>query len=252
MAGYKIFGSGPNKVLALHNWFCDSSSYEPLLPYLDPALFTFLFMDLRGYGVAKETKGTYTLDESVRDALGLVQSQGWKDFHIVGHSMGSLLAQKIALENTSRIKSLVAIAPVPASGAPRTPELLTFLEEAAISSDNHALECVHALTNRRFSPYIAEMMIKKWRAISTSEARLAYLHMVCHTDFSHKVQGLKTPILAIFGEHDIEDRQDSIHQTFLKWYPNTRFETCKHAGHFLMQETPIHLASLITHFINPS
>lgn len=252
MPAYKMFGSGPIKVLALHNWFCDSSIYEPLLPYLDPSLFTFLFMDLRGYGVAKELKGDYSLDEGIRDALGLLDSQGWKEFHLVGHSMGSLLAQKIALEYTQRVKSLVAIAPIPASGSPKTPELLTFLEEAAIYNDTHALECIHALTNRRFSPYIAQNMIQKWRSISTSEARLAYLHMVCKTDFSHKVQGLKTPILAIFGEHDIEDGQADIHQTFLKWYPNTKFETCKHTGHFLMQETPIHLASLITHFFTPS
>jgi len=249
MPAYKIFGSGPKKALAFHSWFCDSSSYEPLLPYIDPSEFTFLFMDLRGYGVAKDIKGDYSVDESVRDAIGLVQSQNWNNFHIVGQSMGSLIAQKIALEYTGRVKSVTGLSPIPASGSPKTPELLTFLEEAAIASDANALECIHSLTNRRYSDYIAERMVNKWRSVSVSEARLAYLHMLCHTNFSSKVQGLKTPFLTVFGEHSSENEEALLRETFLKWYPNVKVETCKNVGHFLVQETPVHLASLITRFI---
>ncbi len=250
MPAYKKFGSGPNKVLALHNWFSDSSCYEPLLPYLDPSVFSLLFMDFRGYGVAKDFKGDYSLDEGVRDALALVQSQNWKEFHILGHAMGSFVAQKIALEHNPRVQSIIALNPIPPSGSPKTPELLMFLEQAAVSCDNGAAECIHALTNRRYSSYIVDSMVKKWRSVSTSEARLAYLHMLCESNFAHKIQNAKTPLLAVFGEHDIESPEDSLHQTFLSKYLNTKFEVCKDSGHFLLQETPVKTAGLITRFIH--
>jgi pimeloyl-ACP methyl ester carboxylesterase len=252
MPSYKKFGSGPINILALHGWFCDSSVYEPLLPYLDPNIFTFLFLDLRGYGVAKDFKGEYTLDEGVRDALSLIQSQGWKDFHLVGHAMGSLVAQKIALEHTARVKSLTALSPVPASGSPKTPELLTFLEDAAVHCDKSAFECIHSLHNRRCSDYIVESMVKKWRNSSLTEARLAYLHMLCSTNFSQKAQGLSIPILALFGEQSPEEGEDLIRDTFFKWYPNLKIDSCRHSAHFLLQESPLYVATKLSKFLSPS
>lgn len=249
MPAYKMFGTGPIKVLALHNWFCDSSIYEPLLPYLDPKVFSFLFLDLRGYGVAKDFKGDYSLDEGVRDALSLVQSQNWKEFHLIGHSMGSFLAQKIAIEHKARIKSLIALSPIAASGSPKSPELLTFLEEAALHCDKNAFECIHSLHNRRCSNYIAQSMVQKWRNVSVAEARLSYLHMLSSYNFANKVQGLTTPMLVLFGEHSPEEDEESLKSTFLKWYPNLTITPCQNAGHFLLQESPMHMASVISQFL---
>lgn len=249
MANYNSFGSGPEKVLVMHNWLCDTSSYRPMLPYLDPQQFTFLFMDLRGYGGAKDVIGTYSLQEASDDALHLADSLGWKNFHIIGHSMSGMIAQKIALDHSARVKSLIGIAPVHAAGSPRTPELMTFLEGAALFNEASALECIHVLTNRRYSHYIAKKMADQWRLCSTPEARMAYLHMFCNTDFSKESKGLQTPMLIIFGEHDLEDEEALSDKTFLKWYPNAFIECCKNAGHFPMQETPIYLASLIEKFL---
>jgi pimeloyl-ACP methyl ester carboxylesterase len=74
--------------------------------------------------------------------------------------------------------------------------------------------------------------------------------MLCETDFSPKVQGLKTPFLTVFGEHSPEHEESILRDTFLKWYPNLQVETCKNAGHFLLHEAPVHLASLITRFLS--
>lgn len=120
LIGHKLIESGKEKVLVLHNWFCDSSSYEPLLPYLDTEKFTYLLVDLRGYGLSKELHGEYSVQEASQDALVLVNFQSWDQFHIVGHSMSGMIAQKIALDNCSRIKSIVAITPVPALAVPQS------------------------------------------------------------------------------------------------------------------------------------
>lgn len=248
MACYNVFGSGNVPILALHNWFCDGSNYAPLLPYLDPQKFTFLLMDMRGYGAAKDIKGSYNLKEVIQDIIGLTNSLQWKEFHVVGHAMGSLVAQKLAIEHTDRVKSIIAISPIPASGSPKTEHLMSFLEEAALSNDTHALECIQALTNRRYSQYAAQKMVSKWRATSTPEARLSYLHMLSNSNFSLSAQGLKTPILAVFGEHDGDDGEAMLNKTFLKWYPNAQLECCRNVGHFSIQEAPIHLAGLIEKF----
>ena len=250
MPAYKMFGSGPCKVLALHNWFCDSSIYEPLLSYLDPSHFTFLFLDLRGYGVAKELKGDYSLQESVEDAIGLVRSQNWTTFHMVSHAMGTFIAQKIAIEYQSLVKKMVVISPIPASGLKKGEETVTFLEEAALHNTEGALECVQILTNRRYSPYITHKFVTKWQETSCQEARLAYLHLLMNNSFINQARGLSTPILAIFGEHDIENDQNTSQKTLSLLYPNLQIHTCKNVGHFPLQESPMQLASWISTFLS--
>ncbi len=250
--GYKLFGTGKEKVLVLHNWFCDSSSYDPLLPYLDTEKFTYLLMDLRGYGSSKELAGEYSVREASRDAIALVDSLSWDQFHIVGHSMSGMIAQKIAVDNSSRVKSVVAITPVPASGSPKPAELMDFLEKAALDNDDNAALCMHLLTGRRLSDCAVKKMVTDWRSCSKAEARTQYLHMFSNTDFSDEVNGLQTPMLVIYGEYDFEGRgaEEAIGSTFLKWYPNAQMECCEGAGHFPTQETPIYLAGRIENFIS--
>ncbi|MBS0622599.1 MAG: alpha/beta hydrolase [Verrucomicrobia bacterium] len=249
LLGHQLVGSGEEKVLFLHNWMSDSTSYDPLLPYLDLERFTCLFVDLRGYGRSKELRGTYSVEEASSDAIKLANALAWDQFHIVGHSMSGMIAQRIAVDHVARIKSIVAVTPAPPCGTPAPQEVMDFLEEAASMNDHYASEGVQRLTGYRYCPYFAQKMVSYWRKCSTAEARVGYLHLFANTDFSHLVQGLTTSMLVIFGEHDFTGTEELMRKTFLKWYPNARLECCEGAGHFPPQETPVYLASAIEKFI---
>lgn len=247
--GYQLFGNGQEKVLVLHNWFSDCSSYEPMMPYLNTEQFTYVFMDLRGYGRSKHLVGEYSVQEASEDALRLIKALHWEKYHLIGHSMSGMVAQKIAVDDFSHVKSVVAITPVPACGSPKPLELMAFLEDAALSNDDHALECVHLLTSHRYSHFFAKTLVNHWRSCSTPEARIAYLQMFSNTDFSGSVKGLTTPMLVLFGEYDFPGEEALLSQTFLAWYPNAQLRCCESAGHFPIQETPIYLSSMIEKFL---
>lgn len=188
-------GSGKEKVLVMHNWMGDSTSYDSMLPYLNTAEYTYVFVDLRGYGRSKELKGTYSVEEASTDAIQLIDSLGWNKFHLIGHSMSGMIVQKIAVNNPSRVKSIVAITPVPACGSPAPKEIKDFLENAALNNDEAAMQCINTLTSNRYTKTFATNMVTELRQRSTSEARLGYLNMFSYTDFSESVKGLHTPIL---------------------------------------------------------
>ena len=46
------------------------------------------------------------------DVLTLADNLGWKRFHIVGHSMSGMLAQRVVLDGQERIISAVLNTPV--------------------------------------------------------------------------------------------------------------------------------------------
>jgi pimeloyl-ACP methyl ester carboxylesterase len=50
--GYVQYGDGPIRVLVMHDWLGDHSSYDALMPWLDGRAFTYVFVDLRGYGLS--------------------------------------------------------------------------------------------------------------------------------------------------------------------------------------------------------
>lgn len=247
---YKQIGSGKEKVLVMHNWMGDSTSYDSMLPYLNTDEFTYVFVDLRGYGRSKDMRGTYSVEEASSDAIKLIDSLAWDKFHLIGHSMSGMIIQKIAVDNPSRVKSIVAITPVPACGSPAPKEMMGFFEGAALNNDEAAMQCVNTMTSNRYTKTFAKNMVTDLRQRSTSEARLGYLKMFSYTDFSESVKGLSTPILVLFGEYDFEGSEACMRNTFLNWYPNIQLECCKTSGHYPMIETPVALVAVIEKFLS--
>ncbi|MBY0281090.1 MAG: alpha/beta hydrolase [Alphaproteobacteria bacterium] len=250
MIGQKTYGTGLNKVLVMHDWFCDSTSYDALIPFLDTTLFTYVFMDLRGYGKSKSIQGECSVEEAAGDAIALVNHLKWDQFHVVGHSMSGMIAQRIALEAEDRVKSVIAITPVPACGSPVPEEVLAFLKDAAVSNDQSAGQIIGFMTSGKLPMRFVDYKVKEWRTTSLPEARAAYLHMFSETNFADQVKGLKTPFLVIAGGNDAEGYSESVmKETFLKWYPNAELAMIANSGHYPMQETPLYLLNLIEGFL---
>lgn len=250
LIAHKQIGSGKEKVFVMHNWMGDSTSYDFILPYLNADEYTYVFVDVRGYGRSKEMQGTYSVEEASSDAIKLIDFLGWDKFHLIGHSMSGMIVQKIAVESPSRVKSVVAITPVPACGSSGPKEMMDFFESVALNNDAAAMECVNTLTSRRYTKAFAKKMVADMRQCSTSEARLGYMNMFFHTDFSDSVKGLSTPILVLIGEHDFDGSEAFMRSTFLQWYPNALLECVKASGHYPMIETPVALVASIEKFLS--
>lgn len=250
MIGHKTYGTGFNKVLGIHDWFCDSTSYSSIIPFLDTTQFTYAFMDLRGYGKSKSMAGEFSLEEAVQDAISLANHLKWDLFNVIGHSMSGMIVQRIAQMVEYRIKSVIAITPVPASGSPVSEEIFSLLKDAAIDNDQSAAEIIGFMTSGKLPMSFSHYKVKEWRLTSTPKARVGYLHMFSESNFSDQIKGLKTPFLVIVGQYDTEGYNEfMMRQTFLKWYPNAELVTLANSGHYPMQEAPLYLLSLIENFL---
>jgi pimeloyl-ACP methyl ester carboxylesterase len=66
-----------------------------------------LWFDNRGMGRSQPRgDAPISVEQMAQDALALLDHVGWDDVHIVGHSLGGCIALELALQQTSRVRSL--------------------------------------------------------------------------------------------------------------------------------------------------
>ena len=115
------------------------------------------------------SSAAYTLDDMADDAAGLLDELGIRSAHVVGASMGGMIAQTIAIRHADRVRSLTSImsTPAPGLGAP-TPEASAALLAAPATNREEAIERALAASKVIGSPgYPAD---EEWTAWATGEA----------------------------------------------------------------------------------
>jgi 3-oxoadipate enol-lactonase len=71
------------------------------------ARYRCIALDNRGVGRSDKPEGPYDLEMMAADALAVLDAAGVADAHVVGVSMGGVLAQILGVRHPSRVRSLV-------------------------------------------------------------------------------------------------------------------------------------------------
>lgn len=245
---HELIGNGPHKVVGLHGWLTDRTGYAPIWPYLDVTTFSYAFPDVRGYGEAMGMAGDHTLDEISADVRGLADTLGWDSFSIVGHSMGGIAAQRILADAPGRVRKIVGVSPVPASGVPFDDEGWALFSGAAEEPANRRV-IVDMTTGGRLTGRWLDDMVRASVQRSEPTAFAAYLPQWARTDISDAVRGAELPVKVIVGEHDPALSADAMRATWLQHYPNAELEILSNAGHYAPHETPVVLVTSIEEFL---
>src|SRR5579863_5234829 len=90
-----VAGDGPPVVL-LHGLGLDSGMWGGLLPEIHRAGFQSVTVDVRGHGGSPTVDVEATLDDLTDDVCAVLNSWGITRPHLVGFSMGGMIAMRFA------------------------------------------------------------------------------------------------------------------------------------------------------------
>jgi len=245
--GFTLHGSGPERVLVMHDWLGDHTNYDALVPYLDGEAFTYAFLDLRGYGKSRDIAGAYTVEEIAADCLAVADALAWPRFHVLGHSMTGMATQRLAADAPQRVKSAIAVCPISAAGNRLDEATRKFF--AATTHDDVAFRRLMKFVSGELSDRWVELKLRQNRASVAPACRLGYLEMLTTADFVDDVRGLTTPYLIAIGEKDPGLDEAAMKQTFLAWHPNAELALIPASAHYPMQECPPYFATLVENFL---
>jgi pimeloyl-ACP methyl ester carboxylesterase len=104
---YESTGEG-NPLVLLHglgsshrDWFFQVPEFSKHYRVLTP--------DCRGHGESDKPAGPYSIGLFAYDVIALLDALGIERVHLLGISMGGLVAQQIALDDPARVRSLVLV-----------------------------------------------------------------------------------------------------------------------------------------------
>jgi len=213
--------------------------------------FDVIAFDNRGIGLSAPIDGPFTIVEMAADTAGLLDQLGIESAHVVGISMGGMIAQELALAHPERLRSLtLGCTYCGGPGSQLLPEEnARKLLEGMSSGDRE--KAIRASYEVNLSP-----------GFRADEGRYAAFHEMATTVPAAK-QTIELQAQAIFG-HDTSGRLGEIsaptlivHGTVdgVLPYPNAeliaslmpaaRLETFEDVGHMFWWERPERSAELV-------
>ena len=246
--GHVMYGRGPVHAVVIHGWFYDWRVFESMLPALDPEVFSFAFMDCRGYGSSRAMRGPFDMKTIATDALELAWSLKWERFALVGHSMGGKAALLAAASEPLRVNRILALTPVWAGAAPFDAQTLELFRGAVRDVDLRAA----ILGNKREGQVPAawsRRMAQRSAEVSTVDAFGGYLESWALGNVSDQVRDLPHEILAVAGAADAGLPPEAVEATWIANLPNARLRILSECGHYPMIERPLALASIFEEFL---
>jgi pimeloyl-ACP methyl ester carboxylesterase len=249
MAGsFVTVGSGDHHVIALHGWFGSALGWGHLPDYLNTGQFSYVFPDLRGYGSRRDEPGEFTMAEAAADAIALADDLGWDRFSLIGHSMSGVAIQHVLDQAPHRVRRLVGVAPVPATGLPLGETEWTLFQSAAANPASRRM-IVNYATGSRLTPAFVDLIVRHSLDSADDQAFGGYLHSWARADILARVKGNEVPVKVITGEYDPTQPAEFMEQAWLQVYPNSELEVLRGTGHYPMHETPVALAMSIEEFL---
>lgn len=236
-------------VLLLHGLSDSWHSFELVLPHLPESIRTFA-VSQRGHGESSYPREGYGSKDFAADVAAFLDALHLDAAVVVGHSMGSWIAQRFAIAYPDRAQGLVLVgsffsmakSPVPRElwnsvvstmEDPVDPDFVREFQESTL-----AQPVPHAF----FETVVQESLrlpARVWKAIVASSMQ---------DDFAGRLSNIEAPTLLVWGDQDeMASRSDQEAQTAA--ITGSQLLTYESTGHAVHWEAPQRFASDLAAFV---
>lgn len=235
-------GTGPQTVMLVHGWTCDSTIWDEQAPVLATG-YRVLMLDLPGHGRSDSPQGgQFSLDLFAR-AVEAVRSQAQADrVVLVGHSMGTPVIVRYAQLYPQHANALVFIDGLAGNLSPNSRGGTLGAKMAGPEGRQFRESMIRGMFCSATTPAIQTRILDMM--MSAPEATAAGA-MTATFDGSLKVDIIGLPVLGIYAEHSTAARLEYLQAHF----PKLEYTQIAGGGHFFMLEKPEECNRLLLAFL---
>ena len=202
---YELSGRREAPVVALsHSLASGLIMWEPQMSVLQGD-FQVLRYDIRGHGKTEAPKGAYTMEMLAHDAVALLDGLKIDKVHWVGLSLGGMIGQGLALNHSSRLRSLVLCD----TGARIPQEAQAMWEERIATARNQGMAALVEGTMERWfsssflqgnSPMVDR--IREQCLATPVDGFIGCGEAIRKLNYLDRLGEIKLPALILVGEND--------------------------------------------------
>ncbi len=201
---YETWGIGETPILFIHglgscaeDWFMQLGAFG--------RDYRCIAVDLRGHGLSDKPDGEYSVPLFAADVAQLLTALGAAPAHIVGLSLGGMVAQQLGIAYPHAVRSLALLSTLPGVWPP-TREMVRvglrrFRPGATPSMDDIARTIAQSLFPRKEDAMLRGMTHQRWAANDLAVYRRATLAVVRYRP-GESLRKIGCPVLILAGDCD--------------------------------------------------
>jgi len=254
---HELHGDGHPMVL-LNGWGGSSEAWSRDMIEMLSRRNRVLILDNRGTGWSDRPDGGFTMETMAGDVVGLMEALGIPEAHVLGFSMGGILAQVFALVYPERVASLILCGTT--FGGPHSVPVGEEAQRdlAVIANPPPGMppeEPMKLLFNLLYTPgYVEEnreRLIKEeksWSNPTPPETLAKQSVAIAMVDNYERLDEIVAPTLVLTGDRDILVPPENS-EILAKIIPRAQFHILPGAGHGFLKEFTQEAMEIIQDFL---
>jgi pimeloyl-ACP methyl ester carboxylesterase len=203
--------------------------------------FKLVLFDNRGTGRTDISDKEYTMKLLADDTMGLMNALGISEAHVLGMSMGGMIAQELAIDYPEKVSKLILYSTH--CGGSKSVESLQKVPETPIDPSRMSPEEHRkALTTVATEDFIKEnhdwvklMAQKRLIHPTLKEAYVRQLNAIRKFDTFERLHQIKTPTLILHGRKDVVVHPENA-TVLAEAIPNAKLVYFEKSAHGLLEE----------------
>ena len=246
---YERHGEG-EPVLLIHGLGSSTEDWEPQVHALE-RWFTVVAYDVRGHGKTAKPDGAYSVRQFAADARLLVQQLGLGTVHVIGLSMGGMIAFQFAADYPELVRSVVIVNSGPEMVIRSLKERAAILQRRLI---------VRLMGMRRMGEVLAMRLLpapeyaarrqtfaERW-ARNDKRAYLRALSAIVGWSVTDRLPSIRCPVLVVAADMDYTP------VAWKQWYtalmPNAKLVVIPASRHMMPVERPDEFHAALIPFLS--
>lgn len=250
---FEVRGAG-EPLLLIAGFACDLTIWSKVASVLADRYQVITF-DNRGVGRSSAPDEPYSIRLMAEDAAGLLDKIGGHPTHVVGHSMGGMIAQELALAHPQKVRSLTLLASC-AKGDERNRAIIESWGELPRQVDPRMaarLSLPWVYTHRYYArPGAIQQVIDVMAANpfpSTAHGIYHQSQAVAGFDSTGRLPEIRCPTLVVAGREDIL-LPVRFSEELAGRIAGAELAVLEQTGHGMLVETPGAVAQVMLDFLS--
>lgn len=245
---YQVHGQG-QPLLLIHGLGSSGRDWELQIPDFQERYQVIAF-DLRGHGQSDKPPGPYRMEDFAGDAAGLLDALVSGPAHVVGISLGGMVAFQLALDFPDLVDRLVIVNSVPALVPRGLRDWLGYWQRLLIINFI-GMERMGRVLAGRFFPAdhqapLREIFIRRWAENDQASYRAA-LNAIYGWSVKDRLGELQAPTLIVGAEGDYFPT--SVKADYAGFIPDASLVVIKDSKHALPAEKPAEFNRVVLDFL---